>query len=416
MRVVPFLTALAVTGSLYLLIFERERLWSFASGGATPAAQAAEPAVESGTPEQRSDASAPRPVSVLVQASRAQNVDAAILVRGRTEAARQVEARAETSGLVISEPLRRGAYVRAGQTLCQLDPGTRPAMLLEAEAREMEAQSRIPESDARLEEARAKLQEAEINDRAAAQLSAGGFASETRVAGAQAALSSARAGVSAAEAGLQTAQSGILAAEAAVESARRELDRLTISAPFDGLLESDTAELGALLQPGAICGTVIQLDPVKLVGFLSETDVDKVDVGALAGARLVSGTEAMGRVTFLSRAADPLTRTFRVEVTVANSDLAIRDGQTAEIRIETEGRSGHLLPGSALTLDDDGQLGIRVVDAERRAAFLPVTLLRDTVDGVWLTGLPDAVDVIVVGQEFVAEGTPLAPTWRDATE
>jgi multidrug efflux system membrane fusion protein len=413
MRVVPFLTAIAVTASLYVLVFERERLTLFASGGEPPAAAATEDAPAASPPPAGEEA---RRVSVLVQKSSAQNIDSAILARGRTEAARQVEVRSETSGLVKSEPLRRGAYVRAGQPLCELDPGTRPAMLAEAEARQMEAQSRLPESRARLEEARARLQEAEINERAASRLGEGGFASETRIAGAQAALSSARAGVSSAEAGLQAAQSGLRAAEAAVEAARKELDRLTIAAPFDGLLETDTAELGALLQPGAPCATVIQLDPIKLVGFLSEADVDKVSVGALAGARLVSGREAMGRVTFLSRSADPLTRTFRVEVTVSNSDLAIRDGQTAEMMIETEGRSAHLLPGSALTLDDNGTLGVRLVDADRHAIFAPVTLLRDTVDGVWLTGLPDEADVIVVGQEFVTDGTAVDPTWRDGSQ
>lgn len=412
MRVVPFLTAIAVTASLYVLVFERERLTLFASGGEPPAAAAAEDAAPpAAIPPPESEEG--RRVSVLVQKSVAQNIDSAVLARGRTEAARQVEVRSETSGLVKSEPLRRGAYVRAGQPLCELDPGTRPAMLAEAEARQMEAQSRLPESRARLEEARARLGEAEINERAASRLGQDGFASETRVAGAQASLSSARAGVSSAEAGLQAAQSGLRAAEAAVEAARTELARLTIAAPFDGLLETDTAELGALLQPGAPCATVIQLDPIKLVGFLSEADVDKVSVGALAGARLVSGSEAMGRVTFLSRSADPLTRTFRVEVTVANSDLAIRDGQTAEMMIETEGRSAHLLPGSALTLDDNGTLGIRLVDASRHAVFAPVLLLRDTVDGVWLTGLPDEADVIVVGQEFVTDGTAVDPTWRE---
>ncbi|MFN3823521.1 MAG: efflux RND transporter periplasmic adaptor subunit [Pseudorhodobacter sp.] len=412
MRVVPFLTAVAVSGSLYVLVFERERLSLFAAGG--EAAAIAAPS-QTADPAPATPPETVRRVSVLVQKSLAQNVDSAVLARGRTEAAREVEVRAETSGLVNSAPLRRGAYVQAGQTLCDLDPGTRPAMLAEAEARLMEAASRLPESSARLEEARARQSEAEINERAASRLGEGGFASETRVAGAQASLSSARAGVSSAEAGLQAAQSGLRAAEAAVEVARKELDRLTIKAPFDGLLETDTAELGALLQPGAPCATVIQLDPIKLVGFLSEADVDKVSVGALAGARLVSGREAMGRVTFLSRSADPLTRTFRVEVTVSNADLAIRDGQTAEMMIETEGRNAHLLPGSALTLDDGGRLGVRLVDADHRSVFAPVTLLRDTVDGVWLMGLPDTADVIVVGQEFVTEGTALDPTWRETT-
>jgi multidrug efflux system membrane fusion protein len=235
------------------------------------------------------------------------------------------------------------------------------------------------------------------------------------VAATTAAVESARAGVNSAQSGVSAAASGVLAAEAAVEMAAREIGRLTLTAPFDGLLETDTAELGALLQPGAPCATVIQLDPIKLVGFLAETDVDKASVGAMARARLASGVETAGRVTFLSRSADPATRTFRVEVTVANEALTIRDGQTAELMIAVEGKPAHLLPGSALTLNDDGRLGLRVVDADSRAVFVPVTLLRDTVDGVWVTGLDDSVDVIVVGQEFVTDGVAVDVTFKEPT-
>jgi multidrug efflux system membrane fusion protein len=297
-----------------------------------------------------------------------------------------------------------------------LDTGTRNAMLLEAQSRNLEAESRLPEAQARLIEAGARLAEAEINASAATRLSQDGFASETRVAATTAAVESARAGVNSAQSGVSAATSGIRAAEAAVEAAEREIARLTLAAPFDGLLETDTAELGALLQPGAPCATVIQLDPIKLVGFLAETDVDKVSVGAMARARLASGLETVGRVTFLSRSADPLTRTFRVEVTVTNEGLRIRDGQTAELMIATEGKPAHLLPGSALTLDDDGRLGLRLVDGDSRAAFVPVTLLRDTVDGVWVTGLPETANVIVVGQEFVVDGVAVDATFKDAAK
>jgi len=414
MRIFPIITAAIVSVALFFLVFHREKLLTFASGE-TPAAAATE-TVTDAPPAEVNANTAERSVRVLVQRSTAQQIDSAILARGRTEAARHVEVKSETSGLVISEPLRRGAYVTQGQPLCVLDEGTRQAQLAETQSRLAEAQSRLPEAESRLVEARAKLTEAEINARAANQLSQDGFASETRVAATTAQVETARAGVNSASTGVSAATSGIRAAETAIEAAAREIGRLTLNAPFDGLLESDTAELGALLQPGMACAMVIQLDPIKLVGFLAETDVDKVSVGAMARARLASGPETMGRVTFLSRSADPLTRTFRVEVTVANDDLSIRDGQTAELMIGTAGKPAHLLPASALTLDDNGRLGIRAVDAEMRATFMPVTLQRDTVDGVWLEDLPNEVDVIVVGQEFVIDGVAVTPTYKDANQ
>jgi len=153
-------------------------------------------------------------------------------------------------------------------------------------------------------------------------------------------------------------------------------------------------------------------DPIILVGFVPETEVARVMVGAHAGARLASGDEVGGEVIFLSRSADPTTRTFRVEIKVPNPDLAIRDGQTAEILIAVEGVKAHLLPQSALTLNDEGTLGVRVVTAENKALFMPVTLITDTTGGVWLDGLPEQADVIIIGQEYVTDGVPVAASYE----
>ncbi|MCP3970510.1 MAG: efflux RND transporter periplasmic adaptor subunit [Rhodobacteraceae bacterium] len=230
------------------------------------------------------------------------------------------------------------------------------------------------------------------------------------------ALEGAKAGIQSANSQIEGARAGIQSAEATVAAADKEIERLEIHAPFAGLLESDTAELGALLQPGGLCATVIQLDPIKLVGFVPETEVDKVRHGAIAGARLATGRQVVGKVTFLSRSADPATRTFRVEVAVPNTDLSIRDGQTAEIVIEADGLPGHLIPQSALTLDDDGALGVRIVDDQQRAGFLPVAVLRDTLDGIYVSGLGETANIIVVGQEYVTDGVPVAPTFREAAQ
>ncbi len=424
MRIVPMITAVLVVGFLYFLVFERDELVAFArdehAGAAAP---------QSAAPQAVPDAPADA-VGVVVQTSRAREIDTAVILRGQTEADAEVEVRSETSAVVVSEPLPKGLFVEKGEVLCRLDPGTRPTALAEAQARLAEAQASLPaaeaakaEAEARVIEAEARLDEAEINDNAARQLSEGGFASTTRVATTLAGVRSAEAGVQAARSGLESARrgiasarSGIQAAESAIVAAQTEIDRLTITAPFAGVLETDTAELGSFMQQGSLCATVMRLDPIKVVGFVPETDVDRIEVGAPAGARLISGREIVGRVTFLSRSADETTRTFRTEIEVANPDFSIRDGQTAEILIGAEGRISHLLPASALTLDNLGRLGVRVVKTDGLVGFVPVTILRDTVDGVWLGGLPEEADVIVMGQDFVTEGVRVAVTYREVAK
>lgn len=429
MRIFPIITAVLVSVGLYLLVFERDLIVDFADRGGRDAAETS-PAAAGSNVDVSAEDDTDRLVAVVVLASQARTIASSVLVRGRTEAARQVDLRAETTGRVVSEPLRKGTQVETGQVLCQLDPGTRQISLAEAEARLAEANARVPEAEARLPEAQARLAEArarvveaQINLRAAERLSQGGFASETRVAAAQAAYESAAASVQAAisgvagsNSGVQSALAGIQSAEAGVAAAKREIGKLTITAPFAGLLESDAAEIGTFLQPGALCATVIQLDPIKLVGFVPETDLGRIQVGAMAGAQLITGQQVQGQVTFLSRSADRNTRTFRVEIQVPNTDLEIRDGQSAEILISSDGQAAHLLPASSLTLNDQGDLGIRAVDSTQHVEFIPVNILRDTIDGVWVSGLPARLDVIVVGQEFVIQGVRVAVTYREPTQ
>ncbi|WP_282158018.1 efflux RND transporter periplasmic adaptor subunit [Shimia thalassica] len=406
MRIVPLITAVLVSVLLYFIVFERDRLTSqtpeTAEDVAVTEASEAEDASETDTF-----------VRVVAVHSKARVIDSAVVLRGQTEADRQVDVRAETSAQVMSAPLRKGTMVEEGQIMCELDPGTRQASLAEAEARLAEAQARVPETQARLHEAIARLEEARINSNAAIKLIEGGFASETRVASAEASVRAAEASVQAAKSGLQSTQAGIQSAEASVAAAEREIELLTITAPFSGLLESDTAELGSLLQPGSLCATVIRLNPIKVVGFVPETEVNRVKIGAMAGARLTTGQDVTGQVAFLSRSADSTTRTFRVEINVPNPDLAFRDGQTAEIAIASDGADAHLLPQSALTLNDEGTLGVRIVVEGNTVSFVPVELLRDSIDGIWVGGLPDQADVIIIGQEYVVEGVKVEPVFEE---
>jgi len=419
MRIFPIITAALVCFAIYMLIFERDRVLTLAGGfGPSPTEDATSQAPDT-TAEAEQPAAAADPtadgVHVLVRRSTAQVTENAVALRGRTEALRSVVVAAEISGRVISEPIRAGAFVTADAPLCQIDPGTRITAREDALAALDSARARLPEAQAQLAGARAQLTAAEIDANAASRLSASGFASETRAASAEAGREGALATIQSAEAAVAQARSGIRSAEAAVTRAEQDIARLTILAPFAGYLETDTAELGSLLQPGSPCATVIQLDPIKLVGFVPEAQVDRVRLGAEASARLASGREVTGEVSFVSRSADERTRTFRVEMTLPNPDVTIRDGQTADILIRSEGTLAHLLPASSMTLNDVGTLGVRsVVDGIVR--FMPVRLIRDTATGVWLGGLPEVSDVITVGQEFVTDGVPVRVTYEELSQ
>lgn len=417
MRIISLVTAIAVVSILYVLVFERDVLKGFSSGK-----NIEELAGDLGDgPELNTEASvalskikkSEKTISVVVVKSTAKTIDSAVILRGETAAARSVEVRSETSGQVVNEPLRKGKTISQGQILCSLDPGTRQASLADAVAGLAEARARVPETRAKLDEAKARLTEAKINFNAATKLSEGGYASETRVASAKAAVRAAEAGIASATAGFDTTRSKIQSAEASVAIAKKEIDRISLKAPFAGILETDTAELGTLLQPGALCAKIIQLNPIKFVGFAPETELNRIVKGSAATAKIINGKEIQGKVTFISRSADQTTRTFRVEIEADNTDLLISKGQTSEILIASDGTQAHLLPQSALTLNDDGALGVRTVDEASKVAFFKTDIIRDTVKGVWLTGLPEETNVIIIGQEYVTDGVKVQQVFQE---
>jgi multidrug efflux system membrane fusion protein len=108
-----------------------------------------------------------------------------------------------------------------------------------------------------------------------------------------------------------------------------------------------------------------------------------------------------------------LTRTFRVELEIPNPDMKIADCQTADILIASDGKAAHLIPQSSLTLDDSGALGVRTILADNATKFVEISLLRDTPNGVWVSGLDPEVSIIVVGQEYVINGIVVDPTYRE---
>ncbi|MBB3889639.1 multidrug efflux system membrane fusion protein [Phenylobacterium haematophilum] len=284
-----------------------------------------------------------------------------VAIRGRTEAARSVVVRSETAGVVAATPAIEGSFVRKGTVLCRLNVDARQATL---------------------DQARANLRSRQLQQKASADLAARGYRSQTQV--------------------LQD-QANLDAAAATVRQAELGVEQMSIRAPFDGVFDKRDAEVGAYLSPGQPCGTMIELNPLLIVGDLPETEASKVKVGSTANAQLTSGETLAGKVRYAAREADAQTRTYRIEITTANPQMT-RSGLSAAVRINAGSGPAHLVPLSSLVLDAAGRQGVRYVLADDKVAFAPIKVLEETPQGIWVTGLRGPARVITVGQSYVAEG------------
>ncbi|MEP0070129.1 efflux RND transporter periplasmic adaptor subunit [Pyruvatibacter sp.] len=294
-----------------------------------------------------------------------------IVIRGRTEPVRAVEVRAETSGSVTKLPVEKGEYVSKGDLLCGLSINARGA---------------------RLAEAKALREQRWLQYDASQKLAAKGHRSETQAAADKA---------------------GYDAAVAQVRQMEVEMSYTRIKAPFDGVLDNRFVEIGDFLSVSQPCATVVDLDPILVVGQVSERDVDKLTMGSVGQARLISGQMLEGVVRFIAKTAEQETRTFRVELAVPNKDNTLPAGITAEIIVAAEAVTAHLMSPAFLVLNDKGAIGVRMVGADKIARFQEVSVLEDSNDGVWVGGLPENATIITVGQEFVRDGQPVEVTMEN---
>ena len=284
---------------------------------------------------------------------------ATVPIRGRTENKRTVTVKAETGGTIIARAVERGQRVEKGQVLCRISTEDR---------------------EAKLEEGRQALNQARIEYEGSLKLAKQGLISDTMTA---------------------TTKARMATAEAQVERANIDIAHTQVRAPFAGLVEQTQVELGDFVQPGSPCATIIDLDPMLLVGRVAERDVHKLKLGTTASGVLIDGTQVAGTLTFIGQQSDTATRTYPIEIQVPNPDYTLRSGVTTQISIPIETVMAHRISPALLALDDEGRVGVRTLDNENRVVFTLVKIINDEGGAVWISGLPEVATLITVGQELV---------------
>jgi multidrug efflux system membrane fusion protein len=296
-------------------------------------------------------------VAILDQSKR----DATITVRGRTQALHAVDVEAEVEGPVQALHFEKGDRVKKGQVLCEIKTNDRAA---------------------KVDQAQSMLAQTEKQHAVDLDLEKSGFRSKIQLAESAAQLEAARAGV---------------------RTVQIQLDNTRMIAPFDGFVDNRYVDVGDYMRIGDKCALVIAPEPFLAVGSVSEQQVGQITVGEPATANLVTGEVVQGKVRFVGTKADDTTRTFRVEVELPNPDAKLRDGVSADIHIPVrQVQAANISPG-ILVLDDNGVVGVRTV-AQGVVHFVPVQIISDGPEGMWISGLPSGMAVITVGQEYVSDG------------
>jgi len=290
-----------------------------------------------------------------------------MVVSGRTEADDRASAVTRTVGSILKLNVKRGDVVKEGDVIATLTDEARAAQVAQAEALVAQRHTDL--------ESKSKL------------IKRGIVASND----------------------MNQLEADLRAAEAGLALAKAEYERGVVRAPISGVVSSVPMTTGQAMESNSMVAEIIALDPMLAVAEIAERQLGEVKVGDPAAVRLVTGQTAAGNVRYISPTGSEGTRTYRVEVLLPNADHAIADGVTAEVEFKLAPVASTRIPRSALTFSADGVLSVRAVGTDGLVISVPVEVVEDGHDDIWVSGPKDGQKIIVQGQDFVKDGQKVEP-------
>ncbi len=310
--------------------------------------------------------------AVQVERFSAKAITPELSLNGETRANRHVDITSEVDGKVEEILAREGDFVKKGQLILQIDQQDKPQ---------------------KLKQAKALVNQRTLEFKANQKLIGQGLQNQTRLAESESSLEAAKAQVKALEVAIAGTQ---------------------IRAPFAGILENRQVELGSYLRAGHAIISIMDYNPFVIQAFVAEKDLAKVKQGTTAKGKTLDGQYYSGTIRYVSSVAYQTSRAFSVELEINNPSERQANGITAEILIPLNQTDAIFVSPALLSLNEQGVLGAKHVNAQNVVEFTPVELVKAKADGVWISGLPNPVDLIVTGQSFVSAGEKVKAVFKQA--
>jgi len=308
--------------------------------------------------------------TVQVVPSESRWVNQSLKINGITEAKRSVTVRSEANGKVVRLLKEQGQIVKKGDVIAELD------------------QQDIP---ARLKQAKAFVEQTRLEYEGAQKLKGQGLQNEVQLAGALTNYEQAKAQL----AGLELQQANT-----------------AIRAPFNGQIENLNLELGSFVRQGDAIADIYDYSELKFVGAVSEKDISSLKLGQTATVELINGELAPAKISYIGSVTNAATRTFSVELRLNPVNRNV-SGVTSVASIDLERDQGHFISPALLYINEAGVMGLKTLDSSNRVVFNDVHIMHSETEGVWVGGLPDKANIIVVGQGFVNIGDETNPTFNE---
>lgn len=229
-------------------------------------------------------------------------------------------------------------------------------------------------------------------------------------------IEDARSQTQAAQARLDRAKADVMVAEAAIARADESLARLTVIAPFDGLVVAKLTEVGQWVNQGDPIAEIISRGRIDAVIDVPERLVNEITIGEQAELRLTGiDLTAQGKVVAINPSGASAARTFPVKIRLDDQEGKLKAGMSVTAMIPAgEARPTLTVPRDAVLRSPLGNVMWAAVN--NQAMRVPVKILFESGDRYAIEiepayagpPLDDASLVVVEGAErLLFPGQPL---------
>ena len=281
----------------------------------------------------------------------------AVSTTGTLQAVTTVQIGSQVSGNISYLGADFNSIVKQGQIIAKLDPSLLQAQLEQSRANVLRSQADVAQSEANLARARVALLDAQQKYARAKLLDAKGLAPQADLDAAKIAVDSAQSSLQSAEAALNSSKASVGQSQANFNQAQVNLDHTIITSPVDGIVTQRSVDVGQTVAASMQAPTLFVI-AVDLTKLQVSANIDEADIGRIRpGQRATFRVDAYPTDTFEGTVAQVRLQpvvvqnvtTYATIIDAPNSDLKLRPGMTATLRVEVSQKTDVLrVPSAAL--------------------------------------------------------------------
>lgn len=203
------------------------------------------------------------------------------------------------------------------------------------------------------------------------------------------------------------AQTALQRARASEQMARKQLADCRLYAPFSGVISKKFAEKGQNVGAGTQIAKLVAVGRMKVKISVPESEIAQISIGQKADVTIeaLGGASMQATVTEKGVAADPLSRSYDVKLSLPKADRKLLPGMVADVALRGGNASmACILPAHIVQIDENNNEFVWLAVGGKAVKRI-VTVGGFTADGVTVTsGLADGDMVITAGAQKVSEG------------